>query len=197
MLIKKQLLEAVPAARLFGAASFNVASDNSQVLTKPIQTFAVKVEKEIIMKKTLSLFCAIFMALALSFSAQARDKYSHDASSLPPAATVFLDKYFKAEVSLVKIDKSFGRVSEYEVILRDGTEVTFDGSGNWKEIETSVKSKVPDKIVPQAIITYVKSHQNKSVIIGIEKDRRGYDVTLANGVEIEFDSAGNFLRYDH
>ena len=140
------------------------------------------------MKKTLSLLCAILMALTLSFSAQARDKYSHDASSLPPAATVFLDKYFKAEVSLVKIDKSFGRVSEYEVILRDGTEVTFDGSGNWKEIETSVNSKVPD---------YVKSHQNKSVIIGIEKDRRGYDVTLANGVEIEFDSAGNFLRYDH
>ena len=149
------------------------------------------------MKKTLSLLCAILMALTLSFSAQARDKYSHDASSLPPAATVVLDKYFKAEVSLVKIDKSFGRVSEYEVILRDGTEVTFDGSGNWKEIETSVNSKVPDKIVPQAIRTYVKSHQNKSVIIGIEKDRRGYDVTLANGVEIEFDSAGNFLRYDH
>lgn len=48
MLIKKQLLEAVTAVRLFGAASFNVAPDNFQVLTKPIQTFAVKIEKTLL-----------------------------------------------------------------------------------------------------------------------------------------------------
>ena len=149
------------------------------------------------MKKTVSLIFVALMLLTASLPAMARKNYTHDASVLPPAATVMLKKNFKADVSLVKTEKSFGRVSEYEVILRDGTEVSFDGSGNWKEIETSVKSKVPDGMVPQEIRQYIKSRQNNSKVIGIEKDRKGYEVKLANGVEIKFDSAGNFIKYDN
>lgn len=149
------------------------------------------------MKKLLTIIAAIALAVVFAPASSATDTYSHDASALPPAANVVLKKNFKSEVSLVKIDKTLGRVDEYEVILRDGTEVTFDAAGNWKEIETSIKSKVPDSMVPQAIRDYVKAHQNKARIVGIEKDRRGYEVTLANGVEMKFDTAGRFVKYDH
>lgn len=145
------------------------------------------------MKKIAAL---IIMCAVAILPMAAKDSYCHDSSCLPTAATVLLDKNFKSDVSLVKIERSFGRVSEYEVILRDGTEVKFDKSGNWKEVETSVKSKVPDSMVPAAILQYIKSHQNKSKVVGIERERSGYDVTLANGVEMKFDSQGRFLRYD-
>ncbi len=148
------------------------------------------------MKRTLSAFIATLMITCISLTAFAEKKYTHDSSVLPPAATVMLKKNFKSEVSLVKTEKTLGRVSEYEVILRDGTEITFDAAGNWKEIETSYKSKVPDGIVLQTIRDYIKAHQNKSAVVGIERDRKGYDVTLANGVEMEFDLNGNFVRYD-
>ncbi len=149
------------------------------------------------MKKFLTTVLTAILIALTSVSVQARDKYTHDASVLPPAATVMLNKNFKAKVSLVKTEHKFGKVSEYEVILNNGTEVTFDASGNWKEIETSNTSKVPDSMVPEAIKAYVKSHQNKSKIVGIEKDRKGYEVTLSNGVEMEFDLSGRFIRYDH
>jgi len=148
------------------------------------------------MKKLFSLLIIVVIAMAGAVSASA-DKYTRDASVLPPAAIVTLDKYFKSKVSLVKTDTSYGRVREYEVILKDGTEVSFDRSGNLKEIETSKSSKVPDALVPRTILDFVKSHQNKARVIGMEIDRKGYDITLSNGVEVEFDSNGNFIKYDH
>ena len=74
---------------------------------------------------------------------QARSNYRQDASVLPVAAQSVIRSNFKAPVSLVKVDKDFGRVSEYEVILTDGTEITFDSKGNVKEIETARTGSVP------------------------------------------------------
>lgn len=138
----------------------------------------------------------LIMSLMSILPVLAKKTYCHDGSCLPTAATVVLKKNFKSQVSLVKVDKDFGRVSEYEVVLRDGTEVTFDKAGNWKEIETSNRSKVPDAMIPAPILQYVKEHQNKAKIVGIEKDRMGYEVTLNNGVEMKFDRAARFLKYD-
>lgn len=128
--------------------------------------------------------------------AGARDNYSHDIKTLPAAARTVLKNNFKANVSVIKVDKDFGRVSEYEVILTDGCEVTFDRSGNWKEIETSSSSSVPDKMVPRAILDWVKANHKKTRIIGIERKRGGYDVELSNGVDVKFNKNGRFVKYD-
>ncbi len=50
----------------------------------------------------------------------AKDTYAHDASVLPEAARYVIGKNFKSKVSVVKIDKDFGRVSEYDVTLSVG-----------------------------------------------------------------------------
>lgn len=78
----------------------------------------------------------------------AKDTYAHDASVLPEAARYVIGKNFKSKVSVVKIDKDFGRVSEYDVTLSDGTEITFDRQGNWKDVETNVNSSVPSAFYP-------------------------------------------------
>lgn len=145
------------------------------------------------MKKFISALLIAFVATGI---ATARDTYAHDASVLPTAAQTVLAQNFKAKVSVVKIEKDFGRVSEYEVILMDGTEVSFDAKGNWDNIEVNRDKKVPDSMVPAAIRDYVSKHQKGTRIIGIDKERRGYDIELSNGVEMKFDKAGNFLRYD-
>lgn len=145
------------------------------------------------MKKTLALL-VITLTTALSLSA--RDEYRHDDSALPSAAQIVLQKNFKSKVSLVKIEKTLGRIDEYEVILQDGTEVSFDRSGNWKEVNTSIKNKVPDSMVPTEILKTIKQHQGNVKVVGIEKERGGYDVELSNGVEMKFDTQGRFLRYD-
>ena len=145
------------------------------------------------MKKFLLTLIAVFSITAI---ASARDIYSHDASVLPKAAQSTINKNFKAKVSVVKIDKDFGRISEYEAILTDGTEISFDRHGNWDNIETSASSSVPEALIPAPISTYVKKNYSGQKIVGIDKERNGYEVELTNGLDLKFNKQGEFLRYD-
>lgn len=144
--------------------------------------------------KKLLLFIAIVAGV---FSASARDTYSHDINVLPVAAKTVVKNNFKADVSHIKIEKDLGRISEYDVILTDGTEISFDRSGNWKDIEVRRNSSVPADLVPAPITSYVKKNQKNASVVGIEKKRSGYEVELSNGVEIKFNSEGKFIKYDN
>ena len=145
------------------------------------------------MKKFLVAIVAI---IAIAITANAGETFSRDASVLPKAAQTILADNFKAKVSMIKIDKDFGRVSEYEVILTDGSEVTFDHNGNWKEVEVSLKNSVPSFFVPKSVSEYIKKTHSGQKIVGIEKNRSGYEVELTNGIDLKFNNQGLFLKYD-
>lgn len=144
------------------------------------------------MKKIL---LALIAVLGISASALAKDTYSRDVTVLPKAAQTVLAQNFKSKVSVIKIDKELGRISDYEVILTDGTEISFDRDGNWENIEVGVKSKIPSVFIPKAISNYVKTAQPGKNIVGIEKERGGYEIELSNGIDMKFDKEGKFLRY--
>lgn len=138
----------------------------------------------------------MMVMIAGMLSASARDTYSHDVNILPAAARATIKNNFKSEVSHIKIEKDWGRVSEYDVVLTDGSEITFDRNGNWKTVEVRRNASVPSVFIPSAIATYIKQNQNNVAIIGIEKKRSGYEVELSNGVDMVFNSHGKFLKYD-
>lgn len=138
----------------------------------------------------------LIMVLGLSAAAMANDTYSHDPSVLPQPARNMLAKNFKAKVSVIKIDKTLGRVDDYEVVLTDGTEISFDRQGAWDNIETANTGAVPSALVPLAIRKHVSKNYLSVRIVGIDKERRGYDIELSNGVDLKFDKAGNFVGYD-
>ena len=142
------------------------------------------------------LFLSIAIVAAAAISVSARDTYAHSASALPQAAQTTLANNFKSKVTVVKIDKDLGRVSEYEAILSDGTEVSFDRDGNWKNVEVSAKGSVPSFFVPKAVSDYVKKTHPGQKVIGIEKSRSGYEVEISNGIDMKFDRQGQFHRYD-
>lgn len=139
---------------------------------------------------------AVVAVIGFATVASARDTYVRNVSVLPQAAQTILSNNFKSKVSVIKIDKEIGRVSDYEVILTDGSEITFDRNGNWKEIEVGLKSKVPSSLIPKGISDYVNKNMRGQKIVGIEKERSGYDVELSNGIDMKFDKAGRFVRYD-
>lgn len=142
-------------------------------------------------------FAMIVVAMiGLSVSVVAKDTYTRDVSVLPKAAQTILSNNFKAKVNIVKIDKELGRISDFEVILTDGTEITFDRDGNWDNIEVGNKGTIPAAFIPAAISSYVKKNQPGQKILGIEKNRSGYEVELSNGVEMKFDKTGDFIKYD-
>lgn len=135
------------------------------------------------------------VAVAGVFAAKA-DTYSRDVNTLPQAARLTLSNNFKAKVSVIKIDKDLGRVSDYEVVLTDGTEIQFDRDGNWKEIEMPVNKGVPEKFLPKEINNYIKDNHKGEKVVGLEKERSGFEVTLSNDLDLKFDRNGNFVRYD-
>lgn len=140
-------------------------------------------------------FLGIMLA-AVAVAPALADTYVNNDSALPVAAKEVIKKNFKSKVSLVKIDKDFGRIDEYEVKLSDGSEITFDSKGNWKDVEVAGAKSVPSSFVPKGVSQYVKKNHGGSNIVSIERKRSGYEVKLSNGVEMEFDKNGRFKKYD-
>lgn len=143
--------------------------------------------------KKLFLIIAVLFAFS---SASARDNYSHDVNVLPSSAQTILKQNFKADVSHIKIGKEFGKIRKYDVVLTDGSEITFDKHGDWKDVEVNRYTSVPSALIPNPIASYIKSNQAKQKVTGIEKSHYGYDVELSNGVEMKFTEKGKFIRYD-
>ncbi len=55
---------------------------------------------------------------------------------------------------------------------------------------------IPASQLPAAAQNFVKKHFPKDKIAYAEKDRRSYEVKLDNGIELDFDSKGNWTKID-
>lgn len=143
--------------------------------------------------KKLLLLATIALGLA---TAACTEKYSHDAGNLPEQAKQTISQNFQSAVSLVKEDNE-GLSKEFEVILADGCEITFNGKGDWKNIETPNTMSVPANLIPKPIKDYVLKNHKGASIVGLEKEHNGYNVELSNGVEMDFNEQGIFMKYDN
>ncbi|RLZ11848.1 PepSY-like domain-containing protein [Faecalibacter macacae] len=116
-------------------------------------------------------------------------------NQLPTKGQNFISKYFqKGQVSTVILDNDYIS-KDYDVVLTNGTKIEFDGKGNWKEVDGK-RNAIPTTFIPQSILNYVNKSFPNTKIIKIEKNRFSYDVELTNGLDLEFDSKGNFVRID-
>lgn len=144
------------------------------------------------MKKIFALLVALVFSVGAIY---ARDKVTSDVNVLPQPARTLLAKHFpKIAVNHIKIDSDvFSK--DYDVVLQNGTEVSFDKDGNLKEVEAGVNT-VPDGLVLKPIRQYVNSNFKGRRIVSLDVDRNSYDIELSDGLELKFDRAGNFLRID-
>ena len=144
------------------------------------------------MKKIFALLAAIILSVGAIY---ARDKVTSNVNVLPQTARTLLAKHFpKVAVNHIKIDSDvFSK--DYDVVLQNGTEVSFDKDGNLKEVEAGVNT-VPDGLILKPIRQYVKSNFKGRRIVSLDIDRNSYDIELSDGLELKFDRAGNFLRID-
>ena len=139
------------------------------------------------MKKSLFILLAFVMAMCLPVMAESDRVITFD--QLPAPAQTMLKKYFADKMPLIiTVDWD-----DYKVKYQSGEKVEFDKKGNWKDLDCKV-SAVPTALIPEQIKTNVKATFPAATIIKLDRDRRGYDVKLNNGMEIEFDK--NFRVVD-
>lgn len=115
---------------------------------------------------------------------------------LPQKAQKFIsDNYSKSTVDYVVMDKEFLSV-DYKVRFTDGSEIEFNSDGEWVEVDGK-KAPISTGFIAKGILSYVKQNFPNAQIIKIEKSRLGkQEVKLSNGMELEFNSKGKFIRFD-
>lgn len=146
------------------------------------------------MKKLVFFLIMSLCATGLASAAAFADR-PITVEQLPAAAQKFIQTHFaSSEVLYAKIDDGLFS-NEYKVVFAGGVSVEFTGDGEWKEVDTKY-GEVPAAIVPEAIRKQVDRQFPNARIESIDRDRRGYDVGLSNGLDLEFDRQFNLVDID-
>ena len=118
--------------------------------------------------------------------------------NLPAAANTFLNEHFDSvKVLSVIREKEALSSAEYEVLLNNGVEIKFDKNGNWDEVEARDNTDaLPTSFILTPIVTYVQANYEDAGINSIDKEKVGFDVELTNGLDLVFNTAGEFVRID-
>ena len=146
------------------------------------------------MKKLIVIaFFVGFSTLNISCSKQATAQTQTTIES-------FVKTYFADAEILSSIKDGF----DYDVTLSDYTKIEFDGNLlggklEWDEVDckhSTVYKAVPSTLIPVEISTHVAKYHSDYTIVKISKDRRGWEIELSNGIEIEFDKRFNVIDFD-
>lgn len=131
------------------------------------------------MKKLLSILAVLVLTMSMAVMADNDRVITFD--KLPQAAQTLLKANFANKVPVaVTADRD-----DYMVIYQSGEKVEFDKKGNWKELNCKTSS-VPAALIPAQITNHVNATFPGATIVKIERDRRGYEVKLNNGMDIKY-----------
>ncbi len=140
------------------------------------------------MKKVLIL---LFAVLTLSFSAKADHDQVITFNQLPASAQTLLKEHFAGKVPLV-VTMDW---DDYTIVYDSGEKIEFDKQGNWKDFDCKT-SHVPSAIIPKQIKTHVRATFPGTTILKLDRNRRGYEIKLNNGLEIEYNREFKVIDMD-
>jgi hypothetical protein len=139
------------------------------------------------MKKLILAFIAI---VSFGFStAMAQNTNTN------PAITQFVTQHFpNATVQMVMPDED-----DIDVVLNDYTKIEFRLNNEWKKVDcehSTTFTAVPATIVPEQITAYVTANFPNAIIKKLEKQFRGWEIELNNGLELKFNSNFRVMEID-
>lgn len=144
------------------------------------------------MKTTMHLM-AIASILFLSFTACDEERVVGE-SALPKEASLYIGQHFPLHEVAQVVKERDDLKTTYDVFLSEGYRLEFSKKGNILGVEGN--SKLPDSVIPAAILVYVQANYPDEHILDWELDDIGQEVKLSNRIELKFDKNGNFLRID-
>ena len=145
------------------------------------------------MKKWTILLVSL---VVVSVTAWAGNDKPIQVSQMPKAAQLFIQKHFANQsVAIAKVETEF-LDKNYDVIFTNGDKIEFNKKGQWTNVDCE-HTQVPVDIIPVAIQKYVSQKFPDTKVVKIEvTDRKGYEVELNNGFDIEFDKKLNVVDFD-
>lgn len=115
---------------------------------------------------------------------------------LPAAVTSFIQNTYPGE-TITFAQKDLELTGwKYEVFLADGTHIDFDTDDVWEKIESPVSRPVPQQLIPAPIATHLQANFPGTFVTKIDKDRNGYEIELATGIELKYNKQGVLTEMD-
>ena len=111
-------------------------------------------------------------------------------SSLPDYIQTFIGTHFQAGVGLAQMDNR-----HYEIYLTDGTELEFDFSGEWREIESRLTPLSFD-ILPANVAAIVRAQFPGAFIVELKRKFHYYKIKLSSQMELKIDPNGTVLSVE-
>lgn len=127
-----------------------------------------------------------------------RDEGTLKYSSLPQEARAFVETCFPGiMVERCTWERDNG-VRTYDVRLLDGTEIEFDSSGRWTEVDCNF-GFLPSGVLPEAISSDIAARYPSSAAHKVERMSGGYEVSIYSGgpytaFNVFYTDAGVFVR---
>lgn len=142
------------------------------------------------MKRTLLIFFALLLGASV---AMADNVVPVATNRLPYKAQQALKTYWPNAAVMSAMKKTAGKNIDYKVSLEDGTVIRFDAQGNWRQIKCY--TGLPDKVMPDAMRHHIKTYYDGQYPVEINKGKKKYRIQLNQGMYLEYDLKGNFLRF--
>ena len=140
----------------------------------------------------MKTFITFSVAIMMSLTSCAGDKVI-TFSLLPKTAQTFITQNFKkSAIVYCKMDKD-AFSTDYEVMMNDGTEIDFDGKGNWEKIENKIKG-VSTKFIPKQILHTLSKKYPKQKIVEYDRSDGKIEVELQNDIELIFNKNYKLLK---
>lgn len=141
--------------------------------------------------KSIKAILLLVAMLATSFIARADHDQVITFDQMPEAAQAFHKQYFAGKVPLVvTVDWD-----DYTIRYESGEKVEFDKQGSWKEIDCRA-SQVLVELIPEEIKANIQATFPGAIILKIDRNRRGYEVKLNNGLEVEYSPTFQVIDID-
>lgn len=115
-------------------------------------------------------------------------------SEYPSEIKSFASTHFPNNKILQVVQDKEVFTTTYDAILSENINLEFNKT---KEvIDIDGVTKLPNSVIPKNILQYVTANYPNNFITDWELDKNGQQVGLDNGLDLEFNKKGEFLRLD-
>jgi len=116
-------------------------------------------------------------------------------SELPTEIASYVSTHFPDNRILQVVKDKDGLTKTYDLILEGSISLEFNRD---KEIiDIDANSKLPDSVIPEKLRLYVIANYPSNVITDWEIEEKKQQIELENGIGLEFNMNGDFLRIDN
>ncbi len=136
----------------------------------------------------------LLLALMLTSFSSCEKSTVLDEGKCPGEIKTYVEKHFPGKKILQCIKDVDGLDIDYDVIIEGNYKLEFDSKKRIDNIKGT--DKLPDSVIPNKILEYVKANYSSNYIIEWDLDKSTQEVKLENKLELVFDKSGYFLRID-